>query len=137
MPRPCSEENAAVTHVPERRRHQLLRLLGVLVTALPVAFGFVRAISTGDDTRYLWLAAAAILGSLAVMWSEYRAPGSTRVSAARVAGAIASGAGCAAATAIVMGATAGPGVAIVAVAFGICTGTGMVLGTVARRQRMP
>ena len=115
-------------------RHELLRLLGVLVAALPVAFGFVRAISTGDDFRYLWLAAAAILGSLAVMWPEYRAPGTARTAPARVVGALASGAACAAATAIVLGATAGPGVAIVAVAFGICTGTGMLLGTVARRR---
>ena len=117
-------------------RHQLLRLLGVLVAALPVAFGFVRTISTGDDFRYLWLAAAAILGSLAVMWPEYRGAGSARVAPARVVGAIVSGAACAAATAIVLGATAGPGVAIVAVAFGICTGTGMFLAassTISRR----
>jgi len=126
-----------VTQVPERQRHQLLRLIGVLFAAVPVAFGFVRAISTGDDFRYLWLAAAAILGSLAVMLPEYRAPGPARVGAARVVAAIASGAGCAATTAIVLGATPGLGVAIVAVAFGICTGTGMVLGSVARRQRMP
>ena len=123
-----------MTHV---RPRQLAGVLGVLVAAVPGVFGFVRAISTGDDVRYLWVAAAAILGSLAVMFPEYRAPVSTRVSAARVVGAIAGGAGCAAATAIVLGATAGLGVAIVAIGFGICTGTGMVLGTVARRHRVP
>jgi len=52
-------------------------------------------------------------------------------------GAIAAGAACAAATAILLGATAGPGVAIVAGAFGLCTGTGVILGTIARRRRTP
>jgi len=52
-------------------------------------------------------------------------------------GAVAAGAGCAAATAIFLGGTAGPGVAIVAGAFGLCTGTSMVLGTIARRRRTP
>jgi len=121
--------------VPNPQRHHLLLLVAVLLGAVPVVFGFVRATSTGDDFRYLWLAAAAILGSLAVVAPDYRAPGSARVSVARAAVAIATGSGCAAATAIFLGATAGPGVAIVAVAFGLCTGTGAVLGTVARRER--
>ena len=123
--------------MPNPQRHHLLLLVAVLIGALPVVFGLVRAASTGDDFRYLWLAAAAILGSLAVMLPDYRAPGSARVSVARAAVAIATGAACAAATAIFLGATAGPGVAIVAVAFGLCTGTGAVLGSVARRERRP
>ena len=41
--------------------------MAVLLSAVPVLFGFVRAINTGEDFRYLWLAAAAIVGSLAVM----------------------------------------------------------------------
>ena len=126
-----------MTHVPDSQRHHLLLLVAVLLAAVPVLFGFVRAINTGDDFRYLWLAASAIVGSLAVMVPGYRAPGPARVSLGRAVGAIAAGAGCAAATAIFLGATAGPGVAIVAGAFGLCTGTSMVLGTVARRRRTP
>ena len=98
---------------------------------MPVGFGLVRAVNTGDDFRYLWLAAAAILGSLAVMVPAYRAPGPARVSAWCVLGAIATGALSAAATAIVLGGTPGPGLAIVAVAFGLCTGAGTALGAVA------
>ena len=52
--------------------------MAVLLAAVPVLFGFVRAINTGDDFRYLWLAASAIAGSLAVMVSGYRAPGPAR-----------------------------------------------------------
>ena len=121
--------------VPDSQRRQLLLLVAVLLAVVPEAFGSVRAINTGDDFRYLWLAAAAILGSLAVMVPAYRAPGPMRVSAWRAVGAITTGAACAAAMAVVQGATAGPGVAIVAVAFGLCTGTSMVLGAVAFRRR--
>jgi len=125
-----------VTQVPDSRRHHLF-LVAVLLAVVPVLFGFVRAINTGEDFRYLWLAASAIVGSLAVMVPGYRAPRPARVSLARAAGAIAAGAACAAATAILLGATAGPGVAIVAGAFGLCTGTSMILGTVARPRPTP
>jgi hypothetical protein len=126
-----------VTYLLNSKRGHLLLLVAVLLAGVPVLFGIVRAINTGDDFRYLWLAASAIVGSLAVMVPGHRAPGSGRVSPGRAVGAVAAGAGCAAATAIVLGATAGPGVAIVAGAFGLCTGTGVILGTIARRRRTP
>ena len=107
----------------------------MLVAAVPVVFGLVRAIRTGDDFRYLWLAAAANLGSLVVTLPWYRASGPGRISPGRVVSAFAAGAAGAAATAILLGATAGPGVAIVAAAFGLCTGTSAVLGMVARERR--
>ena len=123
--------------MPHAQRRQLLLLVAVLLAVVPVAFGSVRAIETGDDFRYLWLAAAAILGSLAVMVPAYRGPGPASVSVGRAVSASATGAACAAATAFILGATAGPGVAIVAVGFGLCTGTGMVLGAVACRRQAP
>jgi len=123
--------------VPDSQRRHLLLLVAVLLAVVPVAFASVRAFNTGNDFRYLWLAAASLLGSLAVMVPAYRAPSPARVSAGRAVGAISTGAACAAATAVALGATAGPGVAIVAGAFGLCTGTSMVLGAVARRQRAP
>ena len=62
--------------------------------------GFVRAI-TGDDFRYLWLAAAAILGSLAVvMVPRHAAVNRALFLLARAVGAVAAGAACAAAAAI-------------------------------------
>ena len=118
-------------------RYRLSLLVAVLLAATPVIFGFVRAINTGDDFRYLWLAAAAIVGSSVVMVTGYGASGPARISLGRAAGAVAAGGACAAAAAILQGATAGPGVAIVAVAFGICTGTSAVLLTLARRRRTP
>jgi hypothetical protein len=126
-----------VTQVPDSQRHHLLLLVAMLLAGIPVLFGFVRAINTGNDFRYLWLALSAIAGSLAVMVPGYGAASPATVSVGRAVGAIAAGAGCAAATAILLGATAGPGVAIVASAFGLCTGISMVLGTIARRRRTP
>lgn len=123
--------------VPYSRRYQLLLLVALLFAAAPVIFGFVRAINTGDDFRYLWLAAAAILGSAVVMVPGYVASGAAQVSPGRAAGAVAAGAACAAAAATLLGATPGPGVAIVAVAFGLCTGTSAVLLILARRRRAP
>ena len=126
-----------VIQVPYSRRYQLLLLVALLFAAAPMIFGVVRAINTGDDFRYLWLAAAAILGSAVVMVPGYVASGAAQVSPGRAAGAVAAGAACAAAAATLLGATPGPGVAIVAVAFGLCTGTSAVLLTLARRRRAP
>jgi len=69
-----------VSHQPYPKRHHLLLLVAVLLSAVPVLFGLVRAINTGEDFRYLWLAAAAIVGSLAVMGAWHRVPGPERVS---------------------------------------------------------
>jgi hypothetical protein len=101
---------------------------------VPVAFGVIRAVSTGDDVRYLWLAGAAILGSMAVIPLGGGASGRAHVTLWRVLAAVAAGAICAGVTAILMGATAGPGVAIVATAFGLCTGTGAMFATLAKRN---
>ena len=71
----------ADTQVPDSQRHHLLLVVAVLFAAVPVLFGFVRAINTGEDFRYLWLAGAAIAGSLAVMVpGDAGAPRPARVS---------------------------------------------------------
>jgi hypothetical protein len=112
-----------------RRRLPLL-LASAFFAAVPVAFGLIRAVSTGTDVRYLWLAGAAIAGSALVMALTRRAS-SSRQTAVRALAAVAVGAACAAATALLMGAKAGPGVAIVAVSFGLCAGASVTLASVA------
>jgi hypothetical protein len=111
-----------------------LWLLGLVVfAAVPVAFGLIRAVSTGNDVRYLWVAGAAILGSMAAMRSWRGASGRpAHVSLGCALGAVAAGSLSAAAAAILMGTTAGPGMAIVAVSFGLCTGASAVLAAIAR-----
>ena len=116
------------------RRRRLLLLASALFAAVPVAFGLIRAARTGDDVRYLWLAGAAIIGSMVVM-PPGRGARPARVPVRRALGSVAAGSLCAAATAVLMGATAGPGVAIVASAFGLCTGTSALFAALARQPR--
>lgn len=122
-------------HIPAfgRRRRRLLRVTSALFAAVPVMFGLIRAISTGSDVRYLWLSGAALLGSAAVMVVNRDEAEPGRVSVGRAWVAVAAGAACAAAAALLQGARAGPGVAIVAMGFGLCTGSSAVLAFLARR----
>jgi hypothetical protein len=118
---------------PDSRRGRISLLGSVILAAVPVAFGLIRAASTGDDVRYLWLAGAAIVGSMATMRSGRS--GAAHVSIGRALGAVAAGSACAAAAAMLMGTTAGLGLAVVALGFGLCTGTSAVLAALARQTR--
>jgi hypothetical protein len=113
-----------------RRRLPLL-LAAAFFAALPIAFGLIRAISTGTDVRYLWLAGAALAGSALVI-ALTRQASSFRLTAVRTLAAVAAGAACAAAAALLMGTKAGLGLAVVAVSFGLCTGVGVTLASIAR-----
>ena len=46
---------------------QLIRALAFIFVAMPFAFASVRAIQTGNDLRYFWVAGASLFGALAVM----------------------------------------------------------------------
>jgi heme A synthase len=45
-------------------RELLLYFLAILFAAIPFAFGLIRAVSTGYDVRYLWMALASLLGAV-------------------------------------------------------------------------
>ncbi|WP_157898643.1 hypothetical protein [Luteitalea pratensis] len=116
-----------------RRRHWLL-LAATMAAAVPVAFGCIRAVTTGDDVRYLWMAGAAILGSM-VFVPRRRSAARTPNVLLRGLSAVACGVVCAAAMAVLQGARSVPSVAIVALAFGLCTGTSAVFAMLAREAR--
>jgi len=117
------------------RRHPWLLLAAMMFAAVPVAFGAIRAITTGDDVRYLWMAGAAMIGSLAVVpWTSVVAPPAA-VRLVRGMLAIACGTACAAVTAVVQGARSVPSVAIVALSFGLCTGASAACMMLARESR--
>ena len=108
-----------------------MSVLGMLVAAVPFAFALTRLLSTGDDMRYIWMAIASTLCAAAVLIRR----GSPAIpSRARAGAATIAAAACAATVAIVLGATAGSGIAIVAVAFGSCSalGTWLVVRSRAR-----
>jgi hypothetical protein len=56
-------------------REWLLYFLSILFAATPFAFGLIRAVSTGYDVRYLWMALASLLGAvIAVRTARSRNP---------------------------------------------------------------
>jgi hypothetical protein len=114
-----------------RRRHWLL-LAAVLSAAVPVTFGCIRAVTTGDDVRYLWMAGAALLGSMAAVARGRGGVSHANVALRRWAIAVAGGTVCAGAMAVLQGARSVPSVTIVALAFGMCTGTSAVFAMLAR-----
>jgi hypothetical protein len=106
-----------------------------VLSLIPVLFGLIRAVNTGDDVRYLWLAGASILGSwLAAVPAGRGSPDRPNLWLRGLI-AVATGALCAALTAVLLlGASAGPGIAIVAISFGLCTGTSTIFAMLARRH---
>src|SRR5512133_2671626 len=116
-----------------RGRRLLLRVIAVGFAGVPVMSGVIRAIRTGSDVRYLGLAGASLIGSAAVMVIRPDTTEPVRVSVGRALGAVVAGAACAAAASLLQGAKAGPGVAIVALGFGLCTGASVVLAFLSRR----
>jgi hypothetical protein len=107
----------------------------VFFLSLPVAFGAIRAFTTGNDFRYLCLAGAAIAGSMVVTALRPRTDGGAfPVGGALLA--VAAGTGCAFAAALLMGTTANLGLAIVAISFGLCTGTGACLALFRRARTL-
>ena len=118
--------------MPNWRRRSWL-LLATIAAAVPVAFGCIRAVTTGDDVRYLWMAGAAMLGSMAVVARRSGDAIPANVPLGRGVGAVACGTVCAAVAAVLQGARSVPGVAIVALAFGVCTGTSAVFAMLARQ----
>jgi hypothetical protein len=111
--------------VPPRRR--LLLLASVLCAAVPVGFGVIRALTTREDLRYLWVAAAALLAAIAVTTLGRGGEAPASVSVGRAVAAVAGGTVAAAVTGVLVGATAGSGIAMVASAFGLFSGMSAVL----------
>jgi FtsH-binding integral membrane protein len=48
-------------------RERLIFLLAILLGAMPFAFGVLRALTTGTDFRYLWVAIASSVGANGVL----------------------------------------------------------------------
>jgi uncharacterized membrane protein YoaK (UPF0700 family) len=96
------------------------RLTAVLFAALPIAFALIRAVRTGNDLRYLWVALASLLGAAAVMIVT-RAFTQSRPAAPALSTAVFLVAMLLAVFAAwLLGTTIGPGILIVAASFGFC-----------------
>lgn len=115
--------------VPQSRR---LFALSIFVAAVPFVFALVRAVRTGYDLRYFWVALASLLGAVATMAvgrAHVRRPIAV---VAIVAGVFVIATLLAVFAALLIGTTLGLGMIAVGAAFGFCFAVGALLLILAR-----
>src|SRR5438093_11243582 len=86
-----------------------IQALSILFAAIPFAFALVRALRTGYDFRYLWVALASLLGAAALMAVRKRDNRKPQAAVALSAGAFVMATLCALLAASLLGTTAGLG----------------------------
>ena len=113
-------------------REQILYFLSILFAIAPFVAGLFRATSTGTDLRLLWMALASALGATAVI-AIMRARSAQAKSVFALSAAVlivaTIAAGC---VGFLLGATAGPGVWMVAVVLGLFLAVSSALYTRSR-----
>jgi steroid 5-alpha reductase family enzyme len=117
-------------------REKFIFLLSILVGAAPFAFGLIRAVQTGSDLRYLWVAIAAFLGATVVMVVGKVRSRAPNVVLALFAAAWVIAALFAGSTAFLLASTSSAAVWIVAFAFGFCCAASHALNALSR-PRIP
>jgi hypothetical protein len=111
----------------------MIRSLSLFFISLPFLFGLLRAVATGNDFRYLWVAAASLVGAAvftAAMGRRMRRP---RVALVLSAGSFIVATLCATVAAVLQGTHVGAGLLIVASSFAFCCAVGCMLITITKR----
>ena len=106
--------------------------MSIGVAAIPFAFALMRAVQTGSDLRYLWVALAASCGAVAsILVARLR---DTRPSATIMlsVGVFVIATLLAVLTALLLGTTLGPAVIVVGAAFGFCFAASTAVNLLAR-----
>jgi len=106
--------------------------IAILFAVTPLAFGMIRALRTGDDFRYLWVALASLLSAVIVLIVGNANPRSNRA-AVRSATVFIIATVIAVLAASLVGARVGPGSVVVGAAFGFCYAAACALYLVSRR----
>ena len=103
------------------------RALSITFAGLPLAFGLVRAVSTGTDLRYVWVALASLLGAAAIMAVARTSRGGPLVAFAMAAAAFVTSTFLAMLAALLLGTRMGAGMLVVASSFGLCCAVSCLL----------
>src|SRR4029450_8238171 len=111
----------------------MIRSLGIFFILLPFLFGLLRAATTGNDFRYLWVAAASLCGAGAFTAAARKQMRRPRGPAALSAGSFIVATLCATAAAMFLGTRFGAGLLIVASSFAFCCAIGSMLFAITRR----
>jgi hypothetical protein len=106
-------------------KEMLFLVVGILLVAAPFAFGLLRAINTGTDWRYLWVALGAFIGS-AVIIAIGRARSTASVTIGNAFSALLVSTLAAVLAAKYIGNTRSTATWIVSFAFAFCTTIGTV-----------
>jgi hypothetical protein len=109
------------------------QLLSILFGAVPFAFALVRAVRTGYDLRYLWVAFAALLGAAIAM--AMRKAQRMRTSLLGLTAFVLATL-FATAVALLLGTQFGPGVLLVVSGFGVCLAASCVLYALAHPRHI-
>ncbi len=109
-----------------------MKPLSFLFAALPFAFALFRAVRTGSDFRYFWVALAASGGAAATMMLARRFIRGPRLAVGLAAGVFVVATLVAMLTAMLLGTTPGLGILVVAASFGFCFAVGAGLRVAGR-----
>ena len=111
-----------------------LLALAVVFAAVPVAFGLIRAVQTGRDVRYVWVAAAGACGAV-VVTAIARAHGDSSTPVLVFCGSFLMSGVLALCAGLAVGTRLGPGLLVVAAGFAGCFSIASVLAVLARPDR--
>ena len=100
-------------------RQQTVLVIAILFAILPFGFGLLRAVTTGTDFRYLWVATASFIGAALVM-ARGKGRGRGGVLFALSAAALIVSTLCGAFAARLLGTKIGLGMLIVTLSFAVC-----------------
>jgi hypothetical protein len=106
--------------------------ISILFAAVPVAFAAVRAVRTGNDFRYLWVALSSLLGASAVMVVGTVTTWRSNSAAALSAAVFVIATLLAVLAAWLLGIRVGPGSLVVGAGFGFCCAASCALYVLAR-----
>jgi hypothetical protein len=109
----------------------MIRSVAIFFVGMPFLFGLLRAVMSGNDFRYLWVAAGSLFGA-AVFTAATRAPSRRRRIALSI-GALIVATACATAAGMLLGTRFGLGLLVVAASFGFCSAAGCTLFAITQR----
>ena len=101
-----------------------MKALSIFFAALPFGFALFRAVRTGSDLRYFWVALAASCGAAAIMLLARPLGHGRRIAIALAAGVFVAATLAALLAAMLLGTTLGLGILVVAASFGFCFAVG-------------
>ncbi len=104
-----------------------MKPLGFLVASVPVIFALLRAITTGTDFRYFWLALASTLGAALILVTMNRTVTQPHGTMVRIAFALLVATGTTGVTGFALGGGSAPALIVVALGFATCSAVGLGL----------